>query len=541
MKNLLPLLCMLLAFSFFAGCGDDNEVTNTPPVIADQTFSAAEDISDSDLIGTVVATDNENDELTFSITQNSNDLFSVTPAGSLSLAPGESLDFETDPSHTITVEVTDGENANSATITINVTDVDENTAPVIDDQTFTAAEDIDDATIIGNIVATDADGDALTYEFEIPNVFDGLFEISASGELSLASGKSLDFETTESYQFGVTVSDGSESVTSQIRVDVTDVEDSKAFISTWRTPIPNMEVVIPVSTNGGFTYDYTIDWGDGTTESNITGNASHTYVTADTYTIEITGDFPAIELIDNTISSEQIYTIEQWGDIEWQSMYGAFANTSSLIINASDAPDLSQVTDMSFMFINSGVNQSLNNWDVSNVTNMESMFSVSRFDEDISGWNVSSVTNMSGMFNGSEFNQSINMWNVSNVTNMLNMFRNSPFNQDIGSWVVSSVTNMTYLFSETSFNQDITSWDVSSVTTMQGMFSNTQFDQDISSWDVSNVTDMRFMFRGPSAFNQDISGWNVDNVTACSDFANNNATLDEANTPNFTKCSPNAS
>ena len=62
------------------------------------------------------------------------------------------------------------------------------------------------------------------------------------------------------------------------------------------------------------------------------------------------------------------------------------------------------------------------------------------------------------------------------------------------------------------------------------------FNQDISSWDVSSVTDMRYMFY-TSAFNQDISTWSVDGVINCS-FFRYGAPLTEANTPNFTNCTP---
>lgn len=72
---------------------------------------------------------------------------------------------------------------------------------------------------------------------------------------------------------------------------------------------------------------------------------------------------------------------------------------------------------------------------------------------------------------------------------------------------------------------------------MGGMFYGaTAFNQFIGSWDVSNVTNMGSMFAS-SVFNQDISTWSVANVTSCGDFSIN-APLTEANTPNFTNCTP---
>jgi surface protein len=87
------------------------------------------------------------------------------------------------------------------------------------------------------------------------------------------------------------------------------------------------------------------------------------------------------------------------------------------------------------------------------------------------------------------------------------------------------------------FNQPIGDWNVSSVTDMNFMFSGSSFNQDISSWDVSSVTNMIYMFQNANAFNQDISSWSVDGVTSCGNFSED-APLTEANTPNFTNCTP---
>ena len=60
--------------------------------------------------------------------------------------------------------------------------------------------------------------------------------------------------------------------------------------------------------------------------------------------------------------------------------------------------DTSNITDMSYLFLESDFNGDISNWDVSNVTNMMTMFMNSKFDTDISNWDVSNVTNMRSMF-----------------------------------------------------------------------------------------------------------------------------------------------
>ena len=112
----------------------------------------------------------------------------------------------------------------------------------------------------------------------------------------------------------------------------------------------------------------------------------------------------------------------------------------------------------------------ISNWDVSNITDMSWMFYISEFDRDISNWDVSNVVDMSCMFAHSKFNGDISNWNVSNITNMSWMFRNSEFNGDISNWDVSKVIYMSSMFSESKFNKDISKWDVSNATDMSNMF-----------------------------------------------------------------------
>ena len=103
--------------------------------------------------------------------------------------------------------------------------------------------------------------------------------------------------------------------------------------------------------------------------------------------------------------------------------------------------------------------------------------------------------------------------------------------------VTTKITDMSNFFNgNTSFNQDISSWDVSNVTDMEAMFFDASFNQPIGDWDVSSVTNMEGMFVG-TPFNQDLSNWTVNNVTDCANFSHF-APLTEANTPNFTNCTP---
>jgi len=65
-----------------------------------------------------------------------------------------------------------------------------------------------------------------------------------------------------------------------------------------------------------------------------------------------------------------------------------------------------------------GVNADLNHIDVSDVTDMSYMFLDSCFNGDISKWDVSNVKNMRGMFSGSQFNGDISQWKIREDANL---------------------------------------------------------------------------------------------------------------------------
>ena len=250
-------------------------------------------------------------------------------------------------------------------------------------------------------------------------------------------------------------------------------QSADAFVTTWKTNSASKSIAIPVEVHAGGTL--TIFWGDGSTDTATTsGTQSHTYSASGEYQVNMTGGLARINLGASDSTAGKLASIDQWGDIEWSSMEGAFRDASNMKYKATDAPDLSGVTNMNHMFQGASTfNGNISGWDVSAVTDMSSMFRyASDFNQPLNDWSVSAVTDMSYMFSEAfDFNQPLNDWNVSAVTDMSGMFSDSSFNQPLDSWDVSAVTDMSYMFSKaSSFNGNISGWDVSKVANMESMF-----------------------------------------------------------------------
>ena len=104
---------------------------------ATASFSIAENHASGAAVGAVTASDEEGDGLTYSLASGGdNESFTIDAAGSIAVASGITLDYETKTSYTVTAQVTDGEDTvgdpettatidDTITVTITVTNVEE--------------------------------------------------------------------------------------------------------------------------------------------------------------------------------------------------------------------------------------------------------------------------------------------------------------------------------------------------------------------------------------------------------------------------------
>ncbi len=163
--------------------------------------------------------------------------------------------------------------------------------------------------------------------------------------------------------------------------------------------------------------------------------------------------------------------------------------------------DISNITDMSFLFYNLEVDDKIENWDVSNVSNMQFMFYLAKSKKtiDFSKWNVKNVVNMQQMFCKTKLNITNIFKNTDNVRNMFRMFENCKINFTLEHMNVQNVENFTHMFNSCkNFGADVKMFKLTPgnrANKMAGMFTLCVLTDKLNiDFDVSNVTDMSYMF-----------------------------------------------
>jgi hypothetical protein len=185
---------------------------NEAPVIANQTFNINEGIANGSAVGTVIASDPDAGQtLTYSITAgNTSNAFSIdSPTGVITVNTSSALDYETTPVFTLTVQVQDngaGALSSSATVTINLNKVNE--YPVINNQSFSILENLDNGSAAGTVVASDPDAaQTLTYSITAGNTSNAFSINSSTGVITVNTSSALDYETTPVFTLTVQVQD----------------------------------------------------------------------------------------------------------------------------------------------------------------------------------------------------------------------------------------------------------------------------------------------------------------------------------------------
>ena len=323
------------------------------------------------------------------------------------------------------------------------------------------------------------------------------------------------------------------------------------------------------------TYNYDVDWGDGTVDTVTTYNGgSHSYSATGTYLVKISGDFPGFEY--GVISGgwkDYLTRIVQWGNIQWKSFYRAFTGFDNLTSLPTDYPDISGLTDTRArnMFYNlpaltscdlsnwqntgnfSGdalgmlyglldcTNINLTGWDTSNMTNTQDF--MAQCGRTAGGCSVtapslnwSSSNTLYRMFYRAcvKADSDVSNWtlNASGVSLARFFYESGTYSSptfssvtelDMSTWNnTSGINNMQYFAYNSGAlkNINVTGWDTSNVTNMfRAFYGCLQIEEIIglSTMDISSVTDAGDMFYNTRKLKFDNhnfgSSWN--NWAAC--------------------------
>jgi VCBS repeat-containing protein len=260
---------------------------NEAPVANDATFNVDENSANGTAVGTVVATDQDASQtLTYAITGgNALGAFTINSStGAITVADVTDVNFEVNPSFTLTVTVTDdgtGTLSDTASITINVNNLNE--APVVDAATTAVNENTANGTTVHTVTFTEPDNTGQTHTFSITGGnAAGAFTINSStGAITVANSSLLDYETTTSYSLTVEVTDAGAPTpalagTATITINVNDVNEAPAFTSSAAPSVAeNTTAVVTVTTT---------DPENNTVTYSITGGADMALFTIDTNT-----------------------------------------------------------------------------------------------------------------------------------------------------------------------------------------------------------------------------------------------------------------
>tara|TARA_Y100000748_G_C15487530_1_gene485317 strand:- start:434 stop:2257 length:1824 start_codon:yes stop_codon:yes gene_type:complete len=161
---------------------------------------------------------------------------------------------------------------------------------------------------------------------------------------------------------------------------------------------------------------YTIDWGDGNIDVDSTISITHTYASAGTYDIKVSGK-SYVKPANHSPNRAKIKNLKNWGtaDFEVTYMSSAFIGCSNMEYSATDYPNLSPsfASNISSMFqqCSSITSLNLSNWqNTDRITgNCSNAFYLTNSCTlyDLTGWDVSNITYAANWFHYAGYNTGI--------------------------------------------------------------------------------------------------------------------------------------
>ena len=303
------------------------------------------------------------------------------------------------------------------------------------------------------------------------------------------------------------------------------------FVTTWNVASDGETVTLPLKSAGVFSG--TIDWGDSNSDALSYANRAHTYTTAGTYTITISGDTLQGWAFENSGDKLKITDVSNWGTIFEFDRTRMFQGCANMDVSATDVPTIS-TTAMTSNFYQTGITTpDWSAWDMTGVTDFQLCFQLSSsFNGNVANWVTLSTTNIANMMKScSSFNQDLSSWVTDNVTNAESaLSRCDAFDGDVSNWVLNGTWFRPFDHCDVFSGIGVETWDVSGLTSGQNLFVNcVAFNGDTSSWNTGSLINASLMFYNNDAYDQDMSGWDVNQISALGSFMQNATGLSTAN------------
>ena len=305
---------------------------------------------------------------------------------------------------------------------------------------------------------------------------------------------------------------------------------AEPMITVWQTTTDNETITLPLGNS--YLHDFTVDWGDSSS-SEVTSwddpDRTHTYATAGTYTVTISGKLEKFSFA-GVGDKDKLLEVIDFGATGVKSMWESFEGASNLHSFAGGKTPQLHLAAEAFESTPSLTALDFSTWDTSNVTNFARFLKNADglVNIDVSPLDTSAALTMTEMFSDMDKIESLDLssFNTSNVTSMKLMFDfddgglelTALTSLDISSFDFSNVQDMSWMFHEARTLANLVmpaSINSSNVTTMQRTFEEleTLTALDLSEFDTENVQRMDRLFYGSQNLAFDVGSFNTSNVT----------------------------
>ena len=235
---------------------------NNAPSFQDASYSFADvAIAVNTVVGTVAATDADNDTLSYSLTGTDASDFSIDSDGEITVA----VELTNSGTYNFNVVADDQTDTTSVAVTVTaIAATPVNNAPSFQDASY-AFTDIAIAvnTVVGTVAATDADDDTLSYSLTGTDA--GNFSIDADGQITVAT----ELTHSDTYSFNVVADDATD--TTSVAVTVTATATASVVIALTGAPTGLTVELTPTTallkwaaaTDGGDAEAYEVNVAEG--------------------------------------------------------------------------------------------------------------------------------------------------------------------------------------------------------------------------------------------------------------------------------------